>query len=432
MSATGGVVGCTIVAMNYLAYARVLAAGWRRHHQGLPFHVLVIDDPGGAFVQEGVRVLAAEELGLPAGELAQLRGIYGVAELSTALKPHLLRTLLDQGADFAIFLDADTDVHAGVEHVGDLAERHGVVLSAHFLEPPPFDGWSPTEPEIAWSGLFNSGFLAVSGSSLPFLDWWASRLRRDCLFCESAGMHADQKWLDFVPSYFEHHVLRDRGINVAQWNVHERRVEYEGGAFTAGGAPLRTFHFSGFDPDAAPRPGPDQWAKPLRFQMSAEPALERLCREYGAKLFAAGHRELRELPYLYGSAASGRPLGAWERHAYREMLIAAEGRGDVEIPHPFDRERAAEFERILDDPGRTGLLSDAARARLRDARLAGPFARGGRLDRARLAVGLLRQVPRRMPGRRVPWMPHPLTSDRTRLEYGIGSPTATIRQGGFA
>jgi hypothetical protein len=432
MSAIGGVVGCTIVAVNYLAYARVLAAGWRRHHGSRPFHVLVIDEPRGADVGEGVRVLAAEELGLSTAELAQLRGIYGVAELSTALKPHLLRTLLGRGADVAIFLDADTEVHAGLEHVGGLAERYGVVLSTHFLEPPPFDGRSPTEPEIAWSGLFNSGFLAVSGSSLPFIDWWASRLRRDCLFCESAGMHADQKWLDFVPSYFEHHVLRDRGINVAQWNVHERRVEFEEGAFTAGGVPLRTFHFSGFDPDTASRPGPDEWANPLRFHMSGEPALERLCREYGAKLFAAGHRELREVPYVYGSTASGRPLGVWERHAYREMLIAAECRGGVEIPDPFDLERAAEFERILDDPGGTGLLSGAARGRLKDARLAGPFARGDRMDQARLAVGLLRQIPRRIPGRRVPWMPHPLTSDRTRMEYDIGNLTTAIRQGGLA
>ena len=83
------------------------------------------------------------------------------------------------------------------------------------------------EPERAGeargAGVFNSGFVAVGQSGRPFLDWWASRLRRDCLFCEPMGVHADQRWLDFVPSYFDHHVLRDPGINVAQWNLHERR-----------------------------------------------------------------------------------------------------------------------------------------------------------------------------------------------------------------
>ena len=417
MTAISGTVGCTIVARNYLAYARVLADGWRRHHQELPFHVLVIDEAGGADTRDELEVMSPADLGLPASELARMRGIYGIHELSTALKPHLLGALLGTGADVAIFLDADTDIHAGLHDVAPLAERHGVVLSTHFLEPPPFDGRSPSELEKATSGVFNSGFVAVGRSGRAFLDWWASRLRRDCLFCDPLGLHADQRWLDFVPSYFEHHVLRDPGINVAPWNIHERQIGWMDGSFTVDGGPLRAFHFAGFDPENPQRPSSYEWWTPLRFDIATQPAVQRLCREYGERLFAAGHQRFRSLQYRYAMSASGRPLGTWERRAYREMLLAAEGRGDGDVPDPFDPTRSSEFERLLDDPGAPGLLSDTALARLRDARLAGPFAKGDRWDRARLVIGLSRQVPRRIPGRRPVWMPHPLSSDRTRLEY---------------
>jgi hypothetical protein len=414
---SGGAVGCTIVARNYLAYARVLAEGWRRHQAGLPLRVLVLDGdgPGDEHTVPGAAIVSPSELGVPEGELARMRGIYGVAELSTALKPHLISALLEQGAETVVFLDADTDVRADLGDVVELARRHGIVLSPHLLTPPPWDGRSPGELEKGVSGIFNSGFLAVSDGGRAFLGWWASRLRRDCLFCDPLGLHADQRWLDFVPSYFPHHVLRDAGVNVAQWNLHERPLACAGDVYTVAGGPLRTFHFAGFDPDDPVRPSVYEWWGRLRFEAASEPGLLRLCRDYAARLVAAGHGDLRQQPYRYARSAAGRPLGTWERRAYRELVIAAEGRAD--LPDPFDECRSDEFERILDDPAGTLLLSPAARARLRDLRLLGPFAAGDRWDPMRLAVGLARQLPRRLLGRRIPWRPHPLPSDMTRLEY---------------
>ena len=72
---------------------------------------------------------------------------------------------------------------------------------------------------------------------------------------------------------------------------------------------------------------------------------------------------------------------------------------------------------MLRDPGATGLLSDRARARLTDTRLVEPVAEEGLRGQALLAVALARQFARRVPMRRHPWTPHPLMSDRTRLEY---------------
>jgi hypothetical protein len=435
MTSPAGVVGCTIVARNYIPYARVLADGWRHHHGALPFHVLVIDEEDPAAHADGFQVLSPAELGVDAAELARLRGIYGVAELTTALKPYLLRQVLDAAGDAVIFLDSDTDVHAGLHEVAPIAAHHGIVLSAHFLEPPPLDGKCPSELDKLRSGVFNSGFLAVGQSARPFLEWWASRLRRDCLFSDPIGLHADQGWLNMVPSYFEHHVLRDPGVNVAPWNIHERRIGWDDGSFSVNGEPLRTFHFAGFDPTHPQRPDTYEWPfrrfheplpgrpTPLRVDMTTEPGLEHLCRTYCEKLFAAGYEEYREVRYRFTATAAGRTLGPWERRAYRELLLAAEARGR-EIPDPFNAARSSEFERMLDAPGKTGLLSGEALARLTDLRLARPVT-GDRWRTLRAALGLCRQLSRRAPGRRYPWTPHPLPGDRTRLEYAIdGNPPA--------
>jgi len=414
---TGGVVGCTIVARNYLPYARVVEEGWRRHHAGVPFRVLVIDDDAGrGYDGELLRIVRPADLGLSGPELARMRGMYGVAELTTALKPHLLRHLLDDGAGAVIYLDSDTDVLAGLDGVAALAAEHGVVLSPHLLEPPPRDGQSPNEPEIGWSGLYNSGFVAVGREAGAFLSWWAERLSRDCLFCEPAGLHADQRWLDFAPSYFDHCILRDPGVNVAQWNIHERRIGELGRAPTVNGGPLRTLHFSGFDPEESWVLGRHEWPQPLRFDLEREPVLVGLCRSYSARLLAAGYREERRIPYGYARSAAGTPLETWRRRAYRELVIAADAHG-VDIPDPFDVSRSADFERMIADPWATGLLSDAAASRLTDARLAGAPAARGLAGALRNAVTLSRQLARRRPGRRHPWSPHPLLSDRTRLEY---------------
>lgn len=93
----------TIVAGNYLAFARVLAASFRRFHPEVPFYVLVLDEP--APEGEEFRVVRPAELGL--GELGQILFGYGRKGAAAALKPALLLHLLKQGYEAALFLDPD-------------------------------------------------------------------------------------------------------------------------------------------------------------------------------------------------------------------------------------------------------------------------------------------------------------------------------------
>jgi hypothetical protein len=413
-------VGATIVARNYLPYARVLAAGWRRHHPGLPLHVLVIDASPGHHENE-LDVLVPGALGIDDAALASLRGIYDASELATALKPQLLRHLLDIGADAVVYLDSDVDVHAGLNGVAALARQHSTVLTPHFLRPLPDDGLSPSEVDMRLTGVYNSGILAVGPGGRAFLDWWARRVRLDALRAEDAGMHGDQRWLDYVPSCFEHLILRDPAVNVAAWNLHERRLGHGARGFTVDGEPLRAFHFSGYGPRHPSVPDPAKWPRPRRFQVAPGSPIERLCLDYGDRLVDAGYWEARRAGYAYAHSAAGTALDFWERRAYRELVIACEAHG-LEAPNPFDPAQSEAFEDFLADPGANPLLSRAARARLAYQLLA-TVRRAGRVR----AVGRLPAAGRLMAGARPSLRrngegpalraPHPETSDRTRLEY---------------
>ena len=160
-----GFVGCTTATTGYLPGARVLARSWQRHHPESPFFVLLVDaDDDCPDESELFELIRPDELGLSPDELAVQKGIYHAGEFSTALKPHLLRHLLDRGASAVVFSDADTDIYARLDDVAAAAVTDALVLTPHVLSPIPGDGMTPTQIEYQQieSGLFNTGLIAVA------------------------------------------------------------------------------------------------------------------------------------------------------------------------------------------------------------------------------------------------------------------------------
>ena len=129
--------GCTIVAGNYLPYARVLAESFLRHNPGSTFTLLVIDDEGQELEtgNEPFGVMRLRDIGLSAGEIGRLAGIYDVTELATAVKPLFLRELLRNGQDHAIYLDPDIKILSAIADVAHLARTHAIVLTPHTMVP---------------------------------------------------------------------------------------------------------------------------------------------------------------------------------------------------------------------------------------------------------------------------------------------------------
>jgi glycosyltransferase involved in cell wall biosynthesis len=329
----------TIVALNYLPFARVLASSFHEFNQG-EFHVLVIDDVERTIDSrnEPFTVWHLPEIGLASDEAHTMTAIYGVTELATAVKPWFLAHLLSLGSESVTYFDPDIRIYGALEDLALLAASEALVLTPHTLKPMARDDRRPSEADILSSGIYNLGFLAVGRQSGDLLSWWQDHLRRDAVIDPERQLFTDQRWMDFAPGYFAHVILRDPGCNVAYWNVDQRPLAEVDGTVTAGGAPLRFFHFSGYDPDQPSVFSKHQLDNP-RVLLSRDPLLRRLCDEYGRSLFDAGYGARRR-SYGYDHLPSGMMLDRSMRKLYRQALIDHEQLGADLPPDPFFDEPA--------------------------------------------------------------------------------------------
>jgi hypothetical protein len=346
---------CTIVASNYVAYARVLADSIFAHHPGASFVLLLIDDEERAVAVEDRRIDCRRlaDLALDRAEIHRLAGIYDVTELATAVKPLLLRRLVDEGRQSVVYLDPDICVYSPLDDLSRLAEEHGIVLTPHTMQPFPRDDFQIDGFFVLAAGVYNLGFVAVGQSARPFLDWWWQVTRRDALSDVSRNMFTDQRWIDFVPSFFEHTILKDPGYNVAYWNLHGRNLTFDGVRYLVDGVPLRFFHFSGFDAGRPDQLSSHQGDRP-RIVLSDRPVLARLCQDYSAALDRAGIRSGKDRPYGWSRAACGIVMTTRIRRLYREAVVAAERGDGAEPPDPFDQRHADGLLQWLNQPAGEG------------------------------------------------------------------------------
>ena len=290
---------CTIIAKNYTAFARVLGASLREHHLDATLTVLVLDDFDGYLdtADEPFEVLTPQDIGCAAFDLMVDR--YTLLELSTAVKPWLLRTLLQrEGVDHAIYLDPDIHVVGALDSIAELAAQNDIVVTPHTMSPIPRDGLYPQEQSLLIAGAYNLGFIAL-GTGLAahaMLDWWQERLERDCTVDVANGLFVDQKWIDLVPGLWPGtHLLTDPGCNVAYWNYHERVLSTaEDGRLQVNGQPARFLHFSGFTPLESGSLSKYQ----NRVDLTDRNDIRLAAEAYGQALLDAGFEETTRWPYV--------------------------------------------------------------------------------------------------------------------------------------
>ena len=341
---------CTIVARNYLAQASVLAQSFKHYHPDCPFAILVVDGLDAECVRDdGVELLNLGRLALDPGDAIRMPMIYDVTELSTAVTPWLLRRLLTSETRAVIYFDPDIEIFAPLYHLADFAHKYSIVLTPHVTEPIPRDNLKMSESDILGAGIYNLGFIAVGPGSEAFLDWWAARLKRESVIDPSRMRFTDQRWIDFVPGLFHNYILRDPSYNVAYWNLHSRRLEWNGRKYTVNGKSLRFFHYSGYNPDQSHLLSKHQGEHP-RVLLSEHPAVARICREYKKKLVKAGFNESKREPYRFDYLSNGLKIGPHLRKLYREALDQAERGVDPEPPSPFTSGGEQEFLRWVNEP----------------------------------------------------------------------------------
>ena len=324
---------CTIVANNYLAYARAFTRSFLDRHPAGKVCVLIVDrpQPGHRYEEEPFAVTFADQLGIPGFEHFSFR--YSIVELSTAVKPwfllHLHRTL---GVDRVCYFDPDILIFGDLGQLYDLVRGADAVLTPHLTAPIDdslVPALVPGEREILLSGIYNLGFLglAFNERTLAFLDWWKERLYRWCLHEVDKGLFVDQRWMDLAPAFLPRtEILREPGYNVAYWNLSHRRLTRHGGSWWVADVPLRFFHFSGYDFNR-----PDNLSKfQNRFTFAERPDVLPLFELYGESIRRQGQQEVQDYPYGYGRFANGVAIPDLARRTLRR--IDPDG---VRWPDPF-------------------------------------------------------------------------------------------------
>ncbi|WP_205494740.1 hypothetical protein [Polycladomyces zharkentensis] len=253
-------------------------------------------------------IVLAKDLGHP--DFYRHMFKYQLNEGVWSLKPRMLQYVLrtfPEDSKF-VYLDTDTKVYGPFHEVITLLDQSPIVLTPHITHPSVKD-----ELQLGMAGLYNSGFVALkrSGESNRFLHWWAGRLNRFCYLDVKQGIFGDQKWLDHAPVFFDVHILKHPGYNVAVWNSYYRRIHRtNNGKILVNGQPLRFYHFSRF--------GKMDYQK-IHKNIYPDPShpIYHLIDQYSRDLTEHGFNPSHKLPCSYDCYRSGEPIDLRARLAYR-------------------------------------------------------------------------------------------------------------------
>jgi hypothetical protein len=237
---------CTIVDSSYLPQALALSCSLRStQSDDVAIFVLLLNlenPPNGEI--SGVTFLTISDLGIPPDELELFRLAYDVVELATAIKPRLLKYILEVDFDVVTYVDPDVLVFHSLSDTSRLTTEYQIVLTPHRITPCDVKNINSQERRFLRYGTFNLGFVSVSKKATEFLSWWSTRTTWFATKATFGDYFTDQKWINLVPSMFEHTVMRHPGYNVAPWNLDERHLTNSDGKWFALGKPLVLFHYS--------------------------------------------------------------------------------------------------------------------------------------------------------------------------------------------
>jgi FkbM family methyltransferase len=308
----------------------VLAKSFADHNPGARWHALLVDcdtiaalGPLDRFA-DGARFVHPAAIGIDEAELAHLRTAYTAAELCAVLRPRLMHWLVtsSETSGPVLYLDPSVLVLGPIvaSVLAGLVE-HSLVLLPRVSRPLPEDGLRPDAADLRAAGLFDPAMVAVNRGAESFLRAWAEHARHE----------PGDAFLDGAAVLLEHHVLRDPGVGLSVWNVAQRPLHAdEHGTVTVSDVPLRSFHFTGFDP-SRPWLLSAEIADRARVLLSEHRLVARLCAAYVAALAAAS--EPGDPPGLVQRIGSSL-LPSGLRAVYRQAWLAAD-RAGVQAPPPY-------------------------------------------------------------------------------------------------
>lgn len=280
---------CTVVAYNYIAQAMALESSIKEHNPGYDFYILIVDGMSRNIeALQHANILIGDDLDIDNGIFLSLSSYYDLFEISTAVKPTLLRTLIARGYQSVTFLDPDTQVFASLAEVINRSNTTPILLTPHRLTPVGSNHHYHDEKSYLRYGIFNLGFISVNENAIEFLKWWEEKLRWSCRRYSGDVSYTDQKWIDLVPAYFQYGLVTHKGYNVAPWNLSERPLsKSNSGKIMAGDSELVFIHYSQMSSLLAQGKESDAWEKFSENHLNDKDSLDlvrQLTKEYSDQL----------------------------------------------------------------------------------------------------------------------------------------------------
>ena len=326
---------CTVIAPNYLDQFLMLGESVAKEMPEADLRVLVLQDCSDvAQIQTAIadylarlgstadhRAITIDECAWREFDVEAAAIFYGILEFATSVKPALLRNFLDEGWARVTYLDPDVQVFTDFTPLLD--DITDVSLTPHFLSDIPRDGHRPTTNDVLMAGFYNLGFCSVRPSARPFLDWWAERLQFECLNDHLRGYFTDQKIIDMSSVMAHVQLIRDPGLNVAYWNLHERKIVGAADEWSVRvgdvESPLYFFHFSGFRRDHGVR---------LSVHSSRHVVGTSVPREFVRQYERRLHDDEEDTEYPYVFSVGGATLGEslppdWRRCFHEDAEVHA-------------------------------------------------------------------------------------------------------------
>jgi hypothetical protein len=305
--------------------ARAWAESVRRYSRDLSIVIGLVDLPHPAVdysTLASFEILLLRDIGIPELESMVLR--YTIIELNTAVKPFFFRYLFDrsgakEGTKICYF-DPDIVVYSSLEGIELSLETANVLLTPHLLSPISPDGELLGEHTFLNYGIYNLGFCGMrwSATTQLVLNWWSERLAKYCKAQVEKGIFVDQLWMNHAPIFFDGiKVSHNRCINVAYWNLHERRLHRQNDVWMVNGnSPLEFYHFSSFEFHEVDSLGKYS----TRYSLVSRPEMRPLFDEYRTLLREYGYLRFKTIPCYYD---------------VEQTLRLANQRREYYLKHPF-------------------------------------------------------------------------------------------------
>lgn len=342
----------TIVAKNYLAQARTLVNSFKKYHPEGQAFVLFADRIDGYFdpSTENFVLIEIDELRSEITNLEAFCFQYSILELSTALKPYVLKYIFKKyNISKLAYFDPDILITENLYTISELLDEYQIILTPHITSPYN-DHYKPSEVELLRAGAYNLGFIALANTeeTSSMLQWWEAKLNRLCLVDFSRGLFVDQKWIDLVPGLFSGiYILREPGYNVAYWNLHERKISVEGNHIYCNGRPLYFFHFSGYNPDTSCDVSKHQ----NRHNFSSIGMASNLFTKYGRELNDNGFNKTKKWPYAFSEFDNGVAIP----DIARRIFLNLEEKYADSFGNPFETSSLKSYYHWLTSIGKTNI-----------------------------------------------------------------------------